>query len=78
MTKMLICPDIINCPAYKDWNAETKKIMPTIIKEDETGYGCSALIYIQQNRLGASEVDCANLELLNNQSKLLKLLEIKN
>ena len=73
----LICPNVTNCPAYKAWRIEEKGLSNTIIHGEETGYSCIALTYIQQNKLGGSNVECANLEILNTQSKLLKLLEDK-
>jgi hypothetical protein len=71
----LICPNAVNCKAYEAWKTEIKMDIPAVIKESETGYQCLALTYVREKRLGATEVSCVNIELLNNQSKLLRLID---
>ena len=78
MSEMLICPNAIDCPAYTEWKKETKKERNSIIDKEDGKYDCPALTYIQKNKLGAHDTDCATLEILNTQSKLLRLLEDKN
>jgi hypothetical protein len=71
----LICPEAVNCKAYEAWKTEIKRDIPAVIKKSETGYQCPALAYVKEKKLGATEVSCVNVELLNNQSKLLRLID---